>query len=84
MPWNEICMIWVIWELLDGSSREVWSSSLPFDHSHSGVEALHQYFEKNKFVLKWFLCNFKCFKLMYFSKQKLTENWSAADPNHPP
>ena len=40
-------------------------------------------FEKNKFVLKWFLGNFKCFKTMFFfkkKKKKITENWSDADP----
>ena len=31
MPWNEFCMIRVIWELQDSSSRELWSLSLSPD-----------------------------------------------------
>ena len=86
MPWNEFCMIRVIWEVSDGFSREVWSSSLPSDHDLTRGGSPPKKIEKNKFVLKWFLGNFKCFKLMFFSKKKkkLTENWSGADPTHPP
>ena len=86
MPWNEFCMIRVIWEVSDGFSREVWSSSLPSDHDLTGGRSPPPKIEKNKFVLKWFLGNFKCFKTMFFSKKekKLTENWSDADPTHPP
>ena len=63
MPWNEFCMIRVIWEVSDGFSREVWSSSLPSDHDLTGGGSPPPKIEKNKFVLKWFLGNFKCFKL---------------------
>ena len=58
-----------------------------YDHDLTGGGSPPPKIEKNKFVLKWFLGNFKCFKLMFFSKKKkkkLTENWSAADPTHPP
>jgi len=87
MSWNEFCMIRVIWEVSDGFSREVWSSSLPSDHDLTGGGSPPPKIEKNKFVLKWFLGNFKCFKLMFFFKKKnkkITENWSGADPTHPP
>ena len=85
MPWNEFCMIRVIWEVSDSFSREVWSSSLPSDHDLTKGGSPPPKIEKNKFVLKWFLGNFKCFKLMFFfqKKKKLTENCSAADPTHP-
>ena len=86
MPWNEFCMIQVVWEVSDDFSREVWSSSLPSDHDLTGGESPPPKIEKNKFVLKWLLGNFKCFKVMFFfkKKKKLTENWSGADPTHPP
>ena len=35
MPWNEFCMVGVIWEFPDGSSREVWRASVPSDHNPS-------------------------------------------------
>ena len=77
MPWNEFCMIRVIWEVSDGFSREVWSSSLPSDHDLTGGGSPPPKIEKNKFVLKWFLGNFKCFKLIFFFKKKLTEQAGA-------
>ena len=73
MPWNEFCMIRVIWEVSDGFSREVWSSSLPSDQDLTGGGSPPPKIEKNKLVLKWSLGNFKCFKLTFFFFKK---NWT--------
>jgi len=84
MPWNKFCMIRVIWEVSD-ERFEVPVSHLTMTLPEEGLP--HQKLKKNKFVLKWFLGNFKCFKLMFFFKKKnkkITENWSGADPTHPP
>ena len=64
MPWNKICMIWIIWQLPVGHSRELWICSLPSDHDPSGGASPPPNFE-NRFVLKWFLGDFKCLKLMF-------------------
>ena len=69
MPWNEFCMIRVIWQMPDGSSREFGSLSLLLDGDPSWGGSPPPKFEKNKFVLKWFLGNFKCFKTMFKNKQ---------------
>ena len=60
MPWNEFCMIRVIWEVSDDFSREVWSSSLPSDHDLTGGGSPPPKIEKKKkFVLKGLLGNQK-------------------------
>ena len=86
MIYMPFCMIREIWEVSDGSPErfEVPVSHLTTIIPEEGLPL--QKLKKNKFVLKWFLGNFKCFKLMFFfkKKKKLTENWSAADPTHPP
>ena len=45
------------------------SLSLSHDRDPSWGGSPHQKFEKNKLVLKWFLCNFRFFKLMFFFKK---------------
>ena len=84
MPWNEFCMIRVIWEVSDSFSREVWSSSLPSDHDLTKGGSPPPKIEKNKFVLKWFLGNFKCFKLMFFFKKKINNGKLVRCWPHPP
>ena len=84
MPWNEFCMIRVIWEVSDGFSREVWSSSLPSDHDLTGGGSPPPKIEKNKFVLKWFLGNFKCFKLVFSKKKKKINGKLVRCCPHPP
>ena len=76
MKWNKFCMIWVIWELSDGFSREVWSSSLPPDQDLTGGGSPPPKIEKNNSVLKWFFGNFKCFKLLLKKKRKKI-NWNS-------
>ena len=84
MPWNEFCMIRVIWEVSDSFSREVWSSSLPSDHDLTKGGSPPPKIEKSKFVLKWFSGNFKCFKLMFFFKKKKNNGKSVRCWPHPP
>ena len=63
MSWNEFCMILVMWQFQNGSSRHVWSLSLTYDYYSSWLRNW-----KKKFVLKCFLCHFKGFKLIFKKK----------------
>ena len=64
--WNEFCMIWVLWHLSDGFSRELWSLSQPSDQDSSWEGSPQPKIEKNKFVLNWLLGKIRCFKPMLF------------------
>ena len=63
---------------------EVWASHMTTIIAEEGPPTKN--WRKKKFVLKYFLGNFKGFKLIFFSKKnkKITENRSTADPTHPP
>ena len=66
MPWNKFSMIRVIWQLPE-------SFEVPVSHMTSILEEEgppHQNLKQNKFVLKWFLDNFKCFNIMFRFKKK--------------
>ena len=39
--------------------------------------------KKELFFFKWFLGNFSVLKLLFKNEEKITENWSAADPTQP-
>ena len=66
----------------DGSPRQVWSLSLPYDYYHSWGGSPHQKLKKKKFVLKWFLGNFKGFQLIL--KKKKINGKSVHCWPHPP
>ena len=48
VPWSEFCMIWVLWHLSDGFSRELLSLSHPSDQDLSWKGSPHPKIEEKK------------------------------------